>query len=262
MFVQTGNTARASSFGPKPLFMSRPLSSPLSNPTPSRAARRRVWMRWLGWTGGVLGTALIGSWAWRDDDIAPAQREELPSYTMESPSFTVRKNGARLWQFDAAQIEPSPDGTQTFARKLKNGILFRADKPVLHLSAARVRLENATNNVEASGGVKASGPNRFAVESKVVKWNYARKMLSCPEPVNAMLRDFRFKAPRLNYNWESGELGCDSPVELSAPGLQVRAPRFKASTKTHVLDLGGGAQLSFDPRTARPQKWRDVLSLP
>ncbi len=242
--------------------MSRPVSSPLSTPAPSRAARRRVWMRWLGWAGGLVGTALLGSWAWRDDEIAPAQREELPSYTMESPSFTVRKDGARLWQFDAAQIEPSPDGTQTFARKLKNGILFRADKPVLHLSAARVRLENATNNVEASGGVQASGPNRFVVESSVVKWNYARKMLSCPESVKARLRDFRFQAPRLNYNWESGDLMCDAPVELLAPGVRLKALRLKASTKTRVLELGGGVHLSFDPQKARPKELKNLLPTP
>jgi hypothetical protein len=212
--------------------------------------------------GALVGAALLGVWAWRDDDIAPAQREQLPAYTMERPSITVRKEGARLWQFDAAQIEPSPDGTQTFARKLSNGILFRADKPLLHLSAARVRLDNTSNNVEASGGVKASAPNRFSVASAVVKWDYARKLLSCPESLKARLRDFRFNAPHLEYNWESGELACNAPVELHAPGLEVRAGRLKASTKSRVLDLGGGAQLSFDPRTARPQQWRDLLSLP
>lgn len=211
--------------------------------------------------GALVGAALLGVWAWRDDDIAPAQREQLPAYTMERPSITVRKEGARLWQFDAAQIEPSPDGTQTFARKLSNGILFRADKPLLHLSAARVRLDNTSNNVEASGGVKASAPNRFSVASTVVKWDYARKLLSCPELVQARLRDFRFNAPHLEYNWESGELACDAPVELHAPGVRLKATRLKASTKTHVLELGGGSEMLFDVDKARPQKWPALFPL-
>lgn len=211
--------------------------------------------------GALVGAALLGVWAWRDDDIAPAQREQLPAYTMERPSITVRKEGARLWQFDAAQIEPSPDGTQTFARKLSNGILFRANKPLLHLSAARVRLDNTSNNVEASGGVKASAPNRFSVASTVVKWDYARKLLSCPELVQARLRDFRFNAPHLEYNWESGELACDAPVELNAPGVRLKATRLKASTKTHVLELGGGSEMLFDVDKARPQKWPALFPL-
>lgn len=233
-------------------------------PVPSRAARRRVWIGRLGSAGALIGLALLGAWAWRDDDLAPEQREQLPAFIMEHPSITVRKDGVWSWHFDAAQIEPSPDGSQTFARKLSNGVLFRADKPVLRLRAARARLDNNTSNVEASGGVQAqaSDANRFSVSSIVVRWNYALKTLSCPLAVEAQLRDFHFHAPRLDYNWESGDLTCAAPVELRAPGVEVKATRFKASTKTRLLELGGGTRMSFDPQTARPNKWRDLLSLP
>lgn len=229
----------------------------------SRATRRRAWMVRLGGAGAFAVTVLLGAWAWRDDDIAPAHREQEPAFIMERPSITARKDGVRAWYFDAAQIEPSPDGTQTIARRVSNGILFRADKAVLHLSAARVQLDNATSNVRASGGVQAqaSSPNRFSISSPVVTWNYALKRLSCPSPVQAQLRDFHFEAPRLNYNWESGDLICNAPVELHAPGVRLKAMHLKASTKTHVLELGGGSEMSFDVSAARPQKWPALFSL-
>lgn len=238
--------------------------APSALPVPSRAARRRAWIGRLGGAGALIGLALLGAWAWRDDDLAPEQREQLPAFIMEHPSITVRKDGVWSWHFDAAQIEPSPDGRQTFARKLSNGVLFRADKPVLRLRAARARLDNNTSNVEASGGIQAQAgdANRFSVSSTVVLWNYALKTLSCPSRVEAQLRDFHFQAPRLDYNWESGDLICNAPVELHAPGVQLKATRFKASTKTRVLELGGGVSMTFDARTARPQQWHNLLPLP
>ena len=260
MSCQTRDTGRRLCSGPA-YFMSRSSLSSLL-PAPSRVARRRVWLGRLGALGVVAVAVLLVAWAWRDDDIAPAHREDEPAFTVEHPSIVARKNGQRLWQFDAAQIEPSPDGSQTVVKNVSNGILFRGDKPFLKISAKRVRLENVANNVEATGGVQASGPDRFAVSSSVVNWNYGRKLLLCPQPVTAQLRDFHFQAPRLNYNWESGELGCNSPVELQAPGVHLKAPHLKASTKTRALELGGGVSMTFDPQTARPQKWRDLLTLP
>lgn len=242
--------------------MSRSLA-PSSLPVPSSAARRRVWIGRLGSAGALVGMALLGAWAWRDDDLAPEQREQLPAFVMEHPSITVLKDGVRAWHFDAAQIEPSPDGAHTFARHLSNGVLFQGDKPILQLSAARARLDNNTSNVEASGGVhaQASSPNRFSIFSPTVMWNYALKMLSCPSSVQAQLRDFRFTAPRLDYNWESGDLICNAPVELRAPGVRLKATRLRASTKTRQLELGGGSEMLFDVDKARPQKWPTLFSL-
>lgn len=180
---------------------------------------------------------------------------------MEHPSLLSRKDGAKLWQFDAQTIEPSPDGSQTFAHHVSNGLLFRGGKAILHLSAQSVRLNNTTKDVEATGGVKASGNDRFSVASSVVRWNYARRLLMCPAKVEATLRDFHFQAPHLNYNWESGDLVCQAPVELNAPGVRLKATSLKASTKTRVLTLGGGSEMSFDVSKARPQKWPDLFQL-
>lgn len=209
---------------------------------------------------GVVG--LIVRWGFQDDAIAPVSPEPEPPLIAEKTTQTVRVDGKRLWQFDASRIELSPDGSQTYAHRVSNGILFRDDKPFLHLSAPLVHLENTSNNVEASGGVKASGANRFAVSSRLVRWNYEKKRLLCPLTVTAQLRDFSFDAPRLKYQWDAGELTCDAPVELRAPGILLGAKRLKASTKTRVLELGGGVHLSFDARTAHPEKLKDLLATP
>lgn len=180
----------------------------------------------------------------------------------EQTRQTVSKDGKRLWQFDAARIELSPDGGQTFAHRVTNGIFFRDEKPFLHLSARLVHLENASNNLEATGGVKATGDDRFSVSSRLVRWNYAQKSLSCPTAVKAQLRDFSFDAPRLKYQWDTGALTCEQPIELRAPGIRLGAKRLNASTKTRVLELGGGVHLSFDTTKIRPEKLKNLLSIP
>ena len=179
---------------------------------------------------------------------------------VEGTSQTVRKDGKRLWQFDAARIELSPDGSQTLAHGVTNGVLFKDDRPVLHLSAPLVRLENASNNVEASGGVQAAGDGQFSVAAPLVRWNYKDKLLSCPSPVQAKLREFTFTAPRLDYRWDTGALSCESPVELHGPGARLSGTHLHASTKTRSLELGGG-DISFDVTKARPNKWRELLAL-
>ena len=222
----------------------------------------RVWRRrsiLLVVAGAVV---LIAWWGFQDDEISPVAPEPQPPLIAEKTTQTVRVDGKRLWQFDASRIELSPDGSQTYAHSVSNGTLFRDDKPILHLSARLVRLENNSNNVEASGGVKAAGANRFAVSSRLVHWNYEKKRLLCPLAVKAQLRDFAFEAPHLKYQWDAGELSCDAPVELRAPGIRLGAKRLKASTKTRVLELGGGVHLSFDARTAHPEKLKDLLATP
>ncbi len=209
---------------------------------------------------GLVAVALVVRWGFRDDAISPVAPEALPPMVVEGTSQTVRKDGKRLWQFDAARIELSPDGSQTLAHGVTNGILFRDDKPILHLTAPLVRLENASNNVEASGGVHAAGDGQFEVTAPLVRWNYKGKLLSCPLPVQAKLREFTFSAPRLDYRWDTGALTCEAPVELRAPGVRLEGTHLHASTKTRALELGG-SELSFDVSKARPDKWRELLAL-
>ena len=218
---------------------------------------------WFRRGAGLVGAGvavMVVAWGFRDDAISPVAPEPEPPLIAEKTRQTVRKDGKRLWQFDAARIELSPDGSQTFAHNVSNGILFRDDKPFIHLSARLVHLENASNNVEASGDVTASSDERFKVSSPLVKWNYEQKKLSCPSPVKAHLREFTFNAPHLGYNWDTGVLTCDAPVELKAVGVRLKGTRLKASTKTHLLELGG-SELTFDVHKARPNKWKDLLSL-
>lgn len=240
-----------------------PVSSLASPDVPlSGRAARRLWKRRAAMSGAVLVGALVVAWGFRDDALSPIAPEPVPPLIAEKTRQIVRKNGQRLWQFDAEKIELSPDGSQTYAHGVSNGILFRDDKPFLHLSAPQVHLENASNNLDASGGVQASGDNRFAIASRLVSWNYEQKKLFCPSPVKAQLRDFSFDAPHLSYQWDAGDLTCNAPIELRTEGVRLSARTLKASTKTRVLELGGGIHFSFDSKTAQPNQWKDLLASP
>lgn len=218
-----------------------------------------MWMRRLL---GVVALSVVGVivwWGFRDDEISPVAPEPVPPIIVEKTRQIVRKDGHRLWQFDARKIELSPDGSQTLAHNVSNGVLFKEDKPILRLSAPLVHLENNSNNVDANGGVKASGNNRFSISSRMVRWNYQRKVLACPTAVKANLRDFSFDAPYLQYKWDTGALTCDSPVELQAPGVRLGAKRLKASTNNRLIELEGDVRLTFYPKTARPKDWKNLL---
>ncbi len=238
-------------------------ASTLASPSPAilRRAQRRKWLRRLWGLGIVMVIALIATWGFRDDAISPVAPKPESPLVAEKTRQVVRKDGKRLWQFDASKIELSPDGSQTFAHNVSNGILFRDDKPFIFLSAPLVHLENNSNNLEGSGGVSASTGERFAVSSQKVRWNTEQKRLTWPTPVRAQLRDFTFDAPYLSYKWDTGALSCDAPVELRAEGVRLKGNHLKASTQTKVLELGGG-DFSFDVSKARPNKWKDLLKLP
>lgn len=218
---------------------------------PLRQASRFRWFfgRLIGLGALVFGIWWIIEWANTDAPDAPVTSGSAPTIRIQNlRSFVVRKDGEKLWQLAAREILVAPDKSYTDARNVSRGVLFRDDQPFLHLSAQKVRLWNQSNDLEASGSVQVSGPQKFSFQTQSARWNNAQKRIVCPQPVRASLRDLDFQTARLAYDWEKGDLTCPQSVQISGDGVFLKAPNAKASTKTRVVTLGGGAELVFDPK--------------
>lgn len=225
---------------------------------PKSASRARLWfnrslaLRLIGAGALIFAGWWVINWANTDAPDAPVTSGDQPTIRIENlRSFVVREGGKRLWQLAAREIIVAPDKSYTEARNVSRGTFFRDDREFLHLSAQKVRLWNQTNNLEASGGVKVSGPDQFSFQTPKANWDAAQKRVSCPENVKASLRGLDFSAPALLYEWEKGDLICPKTAQIVGNGFVLRAPNARASTKTRIVTLGGGAELIFDPKTVK-----------
>ena len=218
-----------------------------------QASRLRLWFgRMMGLGTLVFGVWWIIEWANTDPPDAPITSGDAPTIRMENlRSFVARKNGKKLWQLAAREILVAPDKSYTDARGVSRGVFFRDDHPFLHLSAQKVRLWNQTNDLEATGTVSVTGPQKFFFRTQSARWNNAQKRIVCPKPVRASLRGLDFQTPTLFYNWDAGDFYCPKPAQVSGEGLSLKAGTVKASTKTRIVTLGGGAELVFDPKTVK-----------
>lgn len=198
-----------------------------------------------------------GVWLWNwlsvDETGAPVTEQSgEPSLEIENlKSLLVRREGQPLWELSAKRVVVAPDGSSTTATGIGKGTLFRDGKPFIKLSAPQVRLSSLTNDLQASGGVVANGPNGFSFRTSQALWRNQRKIVDCPRPVVAHLKGLQFQTPRLSYDWDKGLLTCPQPVEVIGKGVVLRGQRLEATLKTRQIKLLGGAELVFDPDMAQ-----------
>ncbi len=194
---------------------------------------------------------------WLGDEAPPAKTKQTyvsPLQIENLRSFTIRKDGQKVWEIAAQKVALSDKGDQTIAQNVSKATFFREGQPFLHLKAPHLRLSNLTNNLEATGGVFASGPDQFSFNTPLVRWLNKNKLVQCPQNVRATLRAFEFDAPDLIYSWNSGEVLCKQQVELRTEGAVLRSNMLKANVKSRKIELGGGVELVFDPKTANFQQ--------
>ena len=234
-----------------------------SSSQPPRSASERVsralralWSRWparliivgaLLWSGSLL-------WNWVNTESEAEQQAGDTSSPMRVEglkSFVVRKDGQRHWQITADSVAVVQNGDAWLARGVSKATLFRDDKPWLFLSAPRVRLSNLSKNLDAVGGVKATGPDQFSFSTPQARWLDRKKLVEIPGPARAQLRGMSFSAPNLSYQWDKGALSCADQVEVRAPGAVLRGSKLEANLKTRQIELGGGVELVFVPGVAK-----------
>lgn len=213
-------------------------------------APRARWKRAFG--SGAALLALFGLWNWLsvDETGQPVtQTSDEPQAEIEGlKSFLVRRsNGQAMWEFSARRITIAADGTSTLLSGINRAFLYRNGQPLVQMSAPRVRFSNLSNNLEALGGVNASGPDEFSFHTARALWINSAQIVRCPNPATAWLRDFYFQTPNLSYQWEQGVLTCPQSVEVRTEGAVFRGKNLRATLKTRQIELSGGVQLIFAP---------------
>lgn len=239
-----------------------PLSSPPTSKTPrgaapfptGKGAAPRGRLKRFFWAAFALG---VGVWLW--GWLSVDESGQLVTQTSDEPqaeivglqSFLFRRDGQPLWEISARRASLAADGTSTLITGVERALLYRGGQPFLHLSAPRARFSNASSDLEASGGVSATGPDRFSFQTARALWRSATQTVDCPKPVTAWLRDFYFQAPRLSYNWDRGVLSCAQEVEVRTEGAVFRGKNLEATLKTRQIKLSGGVHFIFAPGAVR-----------
>ena len=206
----------------------------------------------------VLLAASVGAgvWLWNwlsvDETGNPVSaKSDEPAIRVENlKSFLVRRDGLPLWQISAQNVIVAADGATTTATRIGRGLLYRDGKPFLHLAAPRLRFFNTTNDLEASGGVSATGPDGFSFQTMRAKWKNREKIVECPQQVQSQLRGLHFGTPQLFYDWNKGVLNCAKPVEVIGKGVVLRGQKLEATLKTREVRLNGGVEMIFEPHAA------------
>lgn len=205
--------------------------------------------RWSGFCG-MLAAGIWG-WGWLsvDETGQPVTRtsDEPQAEIQGLTSFIVRREGLPWWEISARRVSVAADGTTTLATGIGRALLYRGGQPFLRLQAPRLLFSNLSNNLEASGGVSATGPNGFSFQTSSASWLSARQVVECPKPVTAWLREVYFQTPQLSYNWTQGTLRCPQSVEVRTQGAVFRGKNLEATLQTHQIKLSGGVELIFAP---------------
>ncbi len=240
-----------------PPFPSQPASSSSrgvapASPGPKAAPRFRL--KRLILLAAGLGAALwLWGWLSVDESGQPvAQNSDDPSLEIEGlQSLMVRRDGKPFWEFSARRVTSNASGTTTTATGDGRAQLFRDGQPFLRVRAPRVRFSNLSSNLEASGGLSAVGPDDFSFQTSRAIWRNAEKIVDCPKPAVAWLRNFYFQTPRLAYDWKNGVLRCPQSVEVRGQGVVLRGKKLEATLKPRIVRLSEGVEMIFDPRAAK-----------
>lgn len=246
--------------------MKPPLSSPHTSSRPPRRVSERVlsvlragvalWPVKLV-LGGVAAWGAWGLWIWVTTESVSEKRAGDTSSPIQIEglrSLEVHKDGKKYWEIAADSVKVVDNGDAWVARNVTRGVLFRDDKPWVSMKASRVRLSNLSKNLDAVGGVSATGPDGFSFATPQARWLDAKKLVEIPGHVEARLRDMEFSAPNLTYQWERGELQSPGKVELRVPGGVLRGARLGANLNTTRVDLSGGVELVFVPGVVKPPR--------
>ncbi len=209
-------------------------------------------------TLALLGWGAFHLWNWVTTESVEEQRAGDTSSPIKIEglkSFAVRKDDKKYWEVAADSAQVVDSGDAWLALGVSRAVLFRDEQPWITMSAPRVRLSNLSKNLDAVGGVKASGPESFAFETPQARWLAAKKLVEIPGAVRASLREMQFSAPNLTYQWEKGQLESPGPVEVRVPGGVLRGSKLRANVNTNHVQLSGGTELIFVPGVAKlPQK--------
>lgn len=193
----------------------------------------------------------LSLWNWVTTESVEEQQAgdtSAPYEVKGLKSFLVRQdNGQKYWEIAADSAQNVENGNAWLARNVTKGVLFRDDKPWITMRAPRVRFSNLSRNLDAVGGVTASGPENFSFSTPQARWLDKKKQVEIPGAVRARLREMEFAAPNLSYQWEKGELKSPGPVEVRVKGGVLRGSQMTTYINKRQVDFGRAVELIFVP---------------
>ena len=167
------------------------------------------------------------------------------------PLLVRHDDGKKYWEIAADSAQVVDNGDAWLAKNVSKAVLFRDDQPWITMRAPRVRYSNLSKNLDAVGGVTAVGPEKFSFETPQARWLEAKKLVEIPGKVRARLRDMKFAAPNLVYQWDKGELESPGPVEVRVRGGVLRGSQMTTNINTRQVNFGRAVELVFVPGVAK-----------
>jgi hypothetical protein len=220
---------------------------------------------------------------WLDDvgeKAASGEDRSTPSIEIvNAQSIVLREDGRKVLEVSARRITVSPDHRFADAWQVSKGVLFRDGQPFLQLQAEKVRINQLTRDLMATGLVKAHGPDGFSLRTQRADWTHEKKLLDCPQPVQATLRGVRvatsraaydatrrrlncpqpvravwhgttFTARNATYDAPTNELHCSGAVRLLSKGASLRGGDVRVNTKRQTVQMAGPVEITAQPGTA------------
>ncbi len=227
-------------------------ASPLSR----RAGRSRL--RVLFILAGCVAAIVVGVFLtrWLDeesDNIAQSEDKTTPSIEIvNAQSMILREDGKKVFEVSAQRITISPDHHYVDAWKVDKGVMFRDGKPFLQIAADKVRINQQSRDMVATGLVKAHGPDGFSLRTKQANWRHFKKILLCPKPVDATLRGVKLRTSTASYDTQKKLLTCPKPVRaVSKDNTTFTARSASYDATNHDLRCVGTVVLKSANATLR-----------
>jgi LPS export ABC transporter protein LptC len=206
----------------------------------------------------VLAALVFGAWTVLNNGDVPPETNEAGKHPIAveadgARSIIVRKNGQKLWEFAAKKIEITADHSYATATGIEKGVLYKDGKPQWQLTAQNLKLDQRTNDVDARGGVSATGPNGLSVKTRRAVWKQQAERLVCPEVIDASMHGFKVSSGSASYESKTDELRCATSVTVTSSSATLKSPRAIAHPKQGIVSFEGGTDILIH-KSALPQR--------
>lgn len=146
--------------------------------------RRRV-LRWSLIACGLAFVAWVG-WGIQHAGIDVPPLPVAQPVTLTHGLASGRRMKGPSWSFDYQTVQTSPDGSFADIDDVRHGILYRAGKPFLGVTATHVSVNTVTNDFTATGAIhiwSLDPAHRRTLDTDHAVWTNASEKLLLDHPV-------------------------------------------------------------------------------
>ena len=149
------------------------------------ALKRRIPWKLLAWiVAGALAVYLVVGIILAGFGTPPLPPEQS-GITLKGGRVQGNRVTTKSWSFDYRSAQLSPDGTNGTVEGVRNGIIFKAGKPYLKITAERITIDTLSLDFTAIGKVTVAmlgDPLKRSFDTDLVQWTNGAKLLLMPHP--------------------------------------------------------------------------------